>query len=61
MRRGDCFLTVYHKPLVSWDGPFVIEEGWVRDPVKRRLRCVSDARVVASAATHFHSRFILDQ
>ena len=24
-----------HKRLVSWDRPFVVEEGRVRDPVKR--------------------------
>jgi hypothetical protein len=26
---------MHHKRLVSWDRPFVIEEGRVRDPVKR--------------------------
>jgi len=25
---------MHRKPLVSWDRPFVIEEGRVRDPVK---------------------------
>ena len=26
---------MHHKRLVSWDDPFVVEEGRVRDPVKR--------------------------
>ena len=29
--------SVHRKRLVSWGRPFVIEKGWVRDPVKRLI------------------------
>ena len=46
---------MHRKQLVSWDRPFVIEEGRVRDPVKRlvliedRDRSVSVIRTVPLA------------
>ena len=34
MRNASVEISMHRNPLVSWDRPFVIEEGRVRDPVK---------------------------
>ena len=42
---------MHHKRLVSWDHPFVIEEGRVRDPVKRLVQIPYGDRSVSLIRT----------